>query len=338
MFSESGNIDISIILPVYNGASAIRRAIESVVVQELPAGCKAEIIVVNDASTDSTRQVVMSCRDLIVSAGFKFQLISHHERRGAAAGHYSGLNHASGKWLARLDHDDEFPPGYLASLYRLAVSSDADIAIAPILTLGIGNPTTHLYNVSRQLVVPGGADLNYLRIDTVTFSLCNKLISSDLVRKARICHPISRLNCWEDLFIMSLLYITSPKIVTAPDVPPYHYHIGHYSSSLTQSSYDSITRDRLRCAAQLIGLFNVKGITDRYDPFLRRLKLMAKIKYLRGRNRQISEWKATFPMKPSQILATTRISLVPRLMMATVSALPAGFSQKLADILGRISR
>ncbi len=77
----------------------IYRAIDSVLRQTLPA---AEIIVVDDGSTDSTA-------DVIRAFGNKVRLISL-DQRGVSAARNRGIRAARGKWLAFLDSDDEWLP------------------------------------------------------------------------------------------------------------------------------------------------------------------------------------------------------------------------------------
>ena len=90
---------ISVIIPVYNRPKMIYRAIDSVLRQTLPA---AEIIVVDDGSTDSTA-------DVIRAFGNKVRLISL-DQRGVSAARNRGIRAARGKWLAFLDSDDEWLP------------------------------------------------------------------------------------------------------------------------------------------------------------------------------------------------------------------------------------
>ncbi len=48
--------DISVIIPLYNGESTIRKVLDSLMTQQMPAG--VEVLVINDCSTDGSRDVV----------------------------------------------------------------------------------------------------------------------------------------------------------------------------------------------------------------------------------------------------------------------------------------
>lgn len=92
---------ISVIIPTYNRADLLPRAIKSVVAQY---GVATQIIVVDDGSTDSTRQVV---------AQFPEAAYYYQPNRGQAAARNLGLRHATGTFVASLDSDDYWAPSFL---------------------------------------------------------------------------------------------------------------------------------------------------------------------------------------------------------------------------------
>lgn len=93
----------SVIIPVFNGAAFVARAIESVLAQTWPAH---EIIVVDDGSTDTTARIVGA-----LATRHPGQLrYLHQANRGVSAARNTGASAASGDWLAFLDADDWFYP------------------------------------------------------------------------------------------------------------------------------------------------------------------------------------------------------------------------------------
>lgn len=92
----------SVIVPVYNGAATVRRAIDSVLDQTFPT---LEIIVVDDGSTDDTAQVV-------AKAGERVSYL-YQSNAGVAAARNAGAQRAKGDWLAFLDADDYYYPDRL---------------------------------------------------------------------------------------------------------------------------------------------------------------------------------------------------------------------------------
>jgi len=92
------NPTVSVIIPTYNRAHTIGRAIKSVLNQTYQ---DFEIIVVDDGSTDNTEEVVKSFRDK------RIRYIQHKKNKGAAAARNTGIKSAKGKYIAFQDSDDD---------------------------------------------------------------------------------------------------------------------------------------------------------------------------------------------------------------------------------------
>ncbi len=93
---------VSVIIPAYNSATFITRAIRSALDQDYP---EKEIIVVNDGSTDHTQQV-------LESFGPSIRVINQ-TNAGAAVARNTGIEQSRGEFIAFLDSDDEWLPGRL---------------------------------------------------------------------------------------------------------------------------------------------------------------------------------------------------------------------------------
>jgi len=117
---------VSVIIPTYNGSAFIGEALESVWQQtRLPR----EIIVVDDASTDGTPDLV---RQLATQALVPLRVIGLKENSGGPARPMNvGLAAASGVFGAILDQDDLLAPDKLASHVRvLAAEPDIDVVFS----------------------------------------------------------------------------------------------------------------------------------------------------------------------------------------------------------------
>ena len=95
----NGKISVSAVIPAHNSGATLGRALDSILAQTRPAD---EIIVVDDASTDSTATLARSY------AGRGVRVLALPERRGAAAARNVGIGAAKGVWVAFLDADDEW--------------------------------------------------------------------------------------------------------------------------------------------------------------------------------------------------------------------------------------
>ena len=96
---------VSVIVPAYQAASTLGRALDSALAQDYPA---LEVIVVDDGSTDATRPLVEAyvARDPRVRYYWQANL-------GVGAARNTAVAHAQGEYLALLDADDAWLPGKL---------------------------------------------------------------------------------------------------------------------------------------------------------------------------------------------------------------------------------
>ncbi|MGE3332904.1 MAG: glycosyltransferase [Rhodospirillaceae bacterium] len=100
-FPQSSPALVSTIIPAYNARRFIERALLSALSQNVP---RAEVLVIDDGSTDGTREIVKTYEPRGV------RLICREERGGAAAARNTGLQAATGEYIAFLDADDEWLP------------------------------------------------------------------------------------------------------------------------------------------------------------------------------------------------------------------------------------
>lgn len=121
---------LSVIIPTRNRAQLVCEAIESALNQR-PA--QVEVIVVNDASTDETANVLAEI------FGSRIKLLTMPRRRGAGAARNAGVRLATGELLAFLDDDDLWLPGKLDAELRVFESfPDADAVVSDGLTFTQG--------------------------------------------------------------------------------------------------------------------------------------------------------------------------------------------------------
>lgn len=108
---------ISVIIPTYNRAHLISRAIESVINQTYT---NWELLVVDDASKDNTKQVIES-----YLSDPRIKYIIADKNGGNAVARNLGVNAAKGEFIAFVDSDDEYHLEYLQKAYnKLAVSPE----------------------------------------------------------------------------------------------------------------------------------------------------------------------------------------------------------------------
>ena len=133
----------SIIMPTYNRATLLGRALSSVVSQKEPSW---ELLVADDGSTDETWPLLCDwlARDERVRCW-------RHDNRGQSATRNRLLAEARAPWIGFLDSDDEFEPLHLARR-REAIESDltVDMWISPMRV--VGNPLVPCHHHPGQMI------------------------------------------------------------------------------------------------------------------------------------------------------------------------------------------
>lgn len=154
----SSHPEISVIIPAYNAENYIKQAVDSVLSQTFT---NFEIIVVDDASTDNTREVLSSIPDS------RLKVFHQTANAGAGATRNRALQEARGNWIAVLDSDDWYAPERLETLLEFAQEHQADMVADDLYIIEDGEtqPRTTLVEYSG-VTVP-----DVLMVDSVTFVL-----------------------------------------------------------------------------------------------------------------------------------------------------------------------
>lgn len=116
----SKTIDVSVIIPVYNGEKSIQQMVEAVLAERRVS---LELIVIDDGSTDNTLRILSSITDE------RLHVISQNNS-GVYVARNTGLAAHQGKWLILLDADDEISPEMIYSRYQLAEEHRCDVLIS----------------------------------------------------------------------------------------------------------------------------------------------------------------------------------------------------------------
>ena len=109
-------VKISVVMPAYNAEKYIREAVNSVLQQTYT---NFELLIINDGSTDNTREVISSFTDP------RIIVIDHEVNKGIASALNTGLLNARAEYIARFDADDVcFPERLLVQFNFLETHPD----------------------------------------------------------------------------------------------------------------------------------------------------------------------------------------------------------------------
>lgn len=126
---------VSIIIPVYNAASYIERCVQSILLQDVK---NRELILVDDGSKDNSGAIC----NTIAAEHDNVQVI-HQPNGGVSSARNTGLDHATGEWIAFVDADDQVPPDALGQFEKALESNpEADYHTFNIRTTGLDGIVT----------------------------------------------------------------------------------------------------------------------------------------------------------------------------------------------------
>ena len=313
---------VSVIVPVYNVERYIEQCARSIFEQTYP---RLEIIFVNDCTPDDSIHLLQQVISKYPNRSAQTRIINHPHNKGLAAARRTGLVNCTGEYVLNCDSDDYIEPDMVSTLVSAAIGGGHDIAASPFFM----DYTDGRKNIAQMTDLGTFFNLNAIAIDTLHFSLCNKIFKKTLLDRLS---PAPDANCWEDLAVTSRA-IAIANSCAAIHRPLYHYRMDN--SSLTSQAHEKRLRDQLTVAQFVEQWFIDNNLDKKYAPFLRNMKFSAKIKFLRGLNRDFAAWKRTFPETNNGILRYRHIPLHYRLLFFMANILPTRLCQLISDAISK---
>jgi glycosyltransferase involved in cell wall biosynthesis len=145
------NPSVSVIIPTYNQAMFIAEAIDSVLAQNYPKD-EIEIIVIDDGSTDGTREAVERSASACRSGGVSLKSV-HRLNNGKAIATKVGIDAASGKYIFNLDSDDKFLPDKIKKVVDVFESDKEIVHVAhPVIYWNADRDTKKVESVPDKIM------------------------------------------------------------------------------------------------------------------------------------------------------------------------------------------
>ncbi|MBI1780271.1 MAG: glycosyltransferase family 2 protein [Sphingobacteriales bacterium] len=116
---------LSVIIPVYNEAATVEVLLDRVAEVVLKNNIEKEMVIVNDCSTDNTKQVVGQY--IQKNPHLQIRLFSHEVNKGKGAALHTGIKEATGEYIIVQDADLEYDPNDYNQLLEPVLKGAADV-------------------------------------------------------------------------------------------------------------------------------------------------------------------------------------------------------------------
>ena len=170
---------LSIVIPAYNEARTIHEILDKVRTVTLPGDLAREVVVVNDCSTDGTRDALHQYQ--AAHADFPMRYLEHAKNQGKGAALHTGIREAAGDFIIIQDADLEYDPREYHLLLGPILEGQADVVYGSRF-MG-GNPHRILFfwhsigNKFLTLLSNAFTNLNLTDMET-----CYKLFRAEVIK------------------------------------------------------------------------------------------------------------------------------------------------------------
>ena len=229
----TANIKLSLIIPVYNIAQYLPRCLDSIINQNYK---NLEIIVVNDGSTDTSREVI----DDYCNKDSRIIAI-HKENGGVSTARLAGISAATGDYIGFVDGDDYVEPDMFDRLVKNAVEHNADISHCGYKMVFPNGRIDYYYNTGRKGVqdnLEGLGDL--LKGERIEPGLVNKIYKKSIVTDMLCAGEMNiSVKTNEDL-LMNYYLFKRADASFFEDFCPYHYILRNASAATSKVNRNKI--------------------------------------------------------------------------------------------------
>ena len=174
---------LSIIVPFYNEQATLEAIFKRIIGVELINGIEKEIIMVDDASTDDSREVANGLINTYTAN--KVKLIVHERNQGKGAAIHSGINEASGDYLIVQDADLEYNPEEYNKLIIPILMGNADVVYGSRFAGGEPHRILFFWHSIGNKILTALSNM-FTNLNLTDMETCYKMFRADLIKKIKL--------------------------------------------------------------------------------------------------------------------------------------------------------
>ena len=214
---------ISVIVPVYNVEKYLKRCVDSIISQSYQ---NLEIILVDDGSEDQSGKFC----DNYAERNKNIKVV-HKENAGLGYARNTGLEIATGKYVAFVDSDDYIEYDMISNLYNDIKKSDADACIGGFRRVCGKQTDIRTNNLAKKIfaadeikdyVIPRMLGKKPDGTDCIEMSVWKVLFKMDIIKEYGLRFPSERELISEDI-VFDLDYYSKCKLVCMSSDVGYYY-------------------------------------------------------------------------------------------------------------------
>ncbi|MCQ2970881.1 Glycosyltransferase involved in cell wall bisynthesis [Methanobrevibacter gottschalkii] len=215
------NINVSVIVPVYNNCEYIESTLSSIINQNFD---NFEIIVIDDGSTDNSLEIV---KEKLSASDISYQII-HQENAGVSCARNRGIEVACGDYLVFVDADDYISQNHLSELYN----GETDFSLIQLVKRE-GNDLSIPYHFSESSISCNDFIKMELNME-IPFNFCQLMYKTDIVKKNNIKFTPNIIYGEDTEFALKALSF-GDRISISNEVT--YYYIQHEQSAIRTSEF-----------------------------------------------------------------------------------------------------
>jgi len=171
---------LSIIIPVYNEERTILSLLDKVIVVELINNIQKELIIVNDCSTDSTREKTE--KYMLDHPEVNIRIFNQDINKGKGAALHKGIELATGEYLVIQDADLEYDPQEFNILLKPVVSGFADVVYGTRFLGGEPHRILFFWHTLGNRFLTFLSNL-FTNLNLSDMETCYKMFRTDIIQK-----------------------------------------------------------------------------------------------------------------------------------------------------------